>query len=531
MTVDPDVSKNRLELWLGCFLLAASLALHVWLTFTVGFHNQGLLGHEFRQTQTAISTYWMQKEGVRIDYPTPILGEPWSVPMEFPLYQSAVVGVSNATGMPLVESARLVSAMCFYLMLPGAWLALGLVRITAGRKAIILALILTSPIYIFYSRAFLIEAMGLATAVWWFAAFIQTIRRRSWGWLVATNLFGVASGLGKVTTFAVFLVPGAFLGLWWIWETWRRENEPLRPVAKLCVWGAGTVALPLGAAFWWVRFADAIKAKNPTAEFLLSKNLVDFNFGTLALRFSPEFWTKLWEHWIPHIVALPALVFVVLFGLLPGSGQRRNALAAFFLFLVPILVFSNLYYIHDYYFYANALFLLVAVGFALIQVLDAPFFPRWVRAAIVLLVIGLQLHGYQRTYFQDQRLGFPGGSDLSKAIRQIVPEDGVVVIYGDDWSSITPYYSQRKALMIRAGRGREFDVEVLKDSLSRFTGSSPAVLVLTGKARLESSVFEKVAPILRMDRRVLLETGEFRLYAREDFHDIAEAKLRDWNRN
>lgn len=45
----------------------------------------------FRQTQTAISVLWMIKEGHYLNYQTPVLGFPWSIPFEFPLYQWMVL--------------------------------------------------------------------------------------------------------------------------------------------------------------------------------------------------------------------------------------------------------------------------------------------------------------------------------------------------------------------------------------------------------------------------------------------------------
>ena len=44
----------------------------------------------FRQTQTAITSYYLFTDGISFKYMTPILGQPWSVPFEFPLYQFIV---------------------------------------------------------------------------------------------------------------------------------------------------------------------------------------------------------------------------------------------------------------------------------------------------------------------------------------------------------------------------------------------------------------------------------------------------------
>ncbi len=63
---------NRFNLLL---LLAAFLG-HFWLT-TVGWENKNLPGMEFRQTQTGLSTYFIQQEdNYSLAYPTPVLGKP-----------------------------------------------------------------------------------------------------------------------------------------------------------------------------------------------------------------------------------------------------------------------------------------------------------------------------------------------------------------------------------------------------------------------------------------------------------------------
>lgn len=83
------------ELALGAFIVC--LAFHFW-GVQVGWESQNLPGVEYRQAQTACSAYWIKAEkDFSLAYPTPVLGKPWSIPLEFPLYQWTVVAVSRAT--------------------------------------------------------------------------------------------------------------------------------------------------------------------------------------------------------------------------------------------------------------------------------------------------------------------------------------------------------------------------------------------------------------------------------------------------
>ena len=80
-------------------------------------------GHEFRQAQTAITTYYIdQQDNFSLLYETPILGKPWvSILMEVPVYEWSVVLLSRALNLPHFMAARAVSVTCFYLMLPAIY--------------------------------------------------------------------------------------------------------------------------------------------------------------------------------------------------------------------------------------------------------------------------------------------------------------------------------------------------------------------------------------------------------------------------
>src|SRR6187402_3033294 len=94
-------------------LFGLLLAFHAWGA-SVGWNNRNLPGCEFRQTQTAISALFILREdNYSLAYPTPVLGKPWSIPMEFPLYQWATVALSDTTGISLTVAGRTVSAVCF----------------------------------------------------------------------------------------------------------------------------------------------------------------------------------------------------------------------------------------------------------------------------------------------------------------------------------------------------------------------------------------------------------------------------------
>lgn len=270
-------------------LFVMVIALH-FAGATTGWRHGMLPGNSFRQAQTALTTLFIQQEGrYSLAYPTPVLGKPWSIPMEFPLYQWTVVGLNNLTGRPLVESARVVSLFCFYLALPALWLLLRELGVDPGRRWLVLAFVPACPVYIFYSRAFLIESMALMFSVWFLAAIFVGLRCGHRGWLALAAVTGINAGLVKVTTLMLFLAP---LGLVLGWQLWLavRGADAVRPAARHRLrMAAMTLMLPLAASAAWILYSDAIKAGNPAADMLRSGSLRSHNFGQLADRFSGDY--------------------------------------------------------------------------------------------------------------------------------------------------------------------------------------------------------------------------------------------------
>ena len=163
------------EAWLALAVFAACLGFH-FRGALVGWQSRNLPGVEYRQAQTAISAFYInQEDNFSLAYPTPVLGKPWSIPLEFPLYQWTVVSVSRVTGLSLTKAGRAVSLACFYLMLPAIYLLLARWHVAPGHRWLVLGVVVTCPLYVFYSRAFLIETMALMFSVWFWVAYERAV--------------------------------------------------------------------------------------------------------------------------------------------------------------------------------------------------------------------------------------------------------------------------------------------------------------------------------------------------------------------
>jgi len=504
-------------------LFCAALFTHV-VFATFNWRSGFLPGHEFRQTHTALIAYYIDAENnFSIPYSTPLFGKPWSVPMEFPLYEWSVVLLSRAAHLPHFEAARTVSLACFYLTLPAIWLLLGQLGLARPRRLLALALVLTCPLYIFYSRAFLMESMVLMFSAWFLEMFVRTMRERRLHWLILCALCGAGSALVKSTTFFVWLLPAALYGAACLWRE-VCAGPGWKPMLRTIGWGLGAVVLPCVTAFCWVKFTDTIKATHPSAHIFTSAELTRGNFGmyNLAARFSPETWGGLLAGWREAIMPAWVVGLIVAAGVGWSRRERWHILGAAGLFIFAQLMFPFAYALQEYYFFACAVFLLCALGFALHGVLDSGL-PRWVRWAIVCVPFAFQMGTYLQGYHLIQSVRANGGTGLTDALRGITPNGGIIIVAGDDWSPIIPYYSQRKALMIR--NGLEHDPAYLERALTDLKDEYVCALVMVEAQRRNQEFVRRVTAQFGLDPCVTFSHSTADVYLSNFCRDFALLRL------
>lgn len=427
-------------------LLFALVAVNALLVLGLGFTKPILEAHAFRQTQTALTIYWLLHGGPLLAYEMPNLGFPWSLPLEFPTYQWLVALVSLA-GLPIDPAGRLVG-FAFYLgCLWPLRMLLRTERFDSKTYLILAALFLGSPFYLYWSRTVMIESCAVFFDLWWLALFAAAARaeRIAAGRIVTLIAVGSIGALTKVTTFPGFMLIAGVLFLAVI----RRSNDRRSRLPVLGALAAGTV-LPILVTAVWVAYSDGLKAANPFGFPLISANLHEWNFGTIKQRLSLDLWQGVifarapsealgYGKWL----ALAALV-----GALIDRKYVVPAATCLLAFLAPFLVFTNLHMVHDYYQYSVGLFLLGAVGLGLASM------RRWARGWICVLALVAILAGQAVKFYHyyghylledDTQLLRYRVAELARSRTQ--PGQSLIVI-GFDWSSEVPYYGERKALEI-----------------------------------------------------------------------------------
>ena len=494
----PETSHRESRILSGLFL--AALAFHLWAV-TYNWKMPYMAGHEFRQAQTAITSYYIdQQDNFGLLYETPILGKPWvSILMEVPVYEWTVVCVSRLTGLPHVEAARGVSTGCFYLMLPAIYLLLARLGFSRPRRLLALALVLASPAYIYYTRAFLMDAMTLMCCAWWLLGFVRTMDTRRWPWLVLTIVAGSLAALIKSAIFAVWLWPAAGYGAWLLWQDIRaaRAGGSWKAPVKTALWGLATVAVALGLLRAWILYTDPIKAAHDSAWIFTSKNLAQGNWGLFDLRplFSADTWSFLLRCWDESIMSRWLVGMFVAAGLVLAKS-RKVMLGVGGIFFFAQAMFPYAYAYQDYYFYSCIVFLNVGIAALLGALLDSRL-PRWAVVVLCAVPFVAQVDAYRRSYWVGQNIWAEGTYPITNVIRELTPKDSVIIVAGADWSAVVPLYSQRRALMVR--NGLEYDSAYLKKALDRLEDEEVSAVVIMNNVRTNRNFIDLLAARYDLD--------------------------------
>lgn len=428
-------------------ILLLFLAAVVWslAVASVGWSHAISDWYGWRQTQTAISAYFMQQGGPWLDYETPILGPPWRMPHEFPLYQTLVVTLSSITGLRLEAAGRTASFASFYAALGAGYLLLAELGISRRRRLLVLAFWLLSPMYLFWSRTFMIESTALCLCLAFLTFSGRFITRGRPVDALLAVLAGCLGAAVKPPTVVVFV---GLAGVWWLVALWRRS----RVGATVRVLEALLIVLPLGAGWAWQRHADAIKGLNPVAYGITSGQLwQDYVIGADGLRLHPDILKPLWEGAVPDAVGHLVVVAAAALGIVIAKRRRALFVLALSGFLIHFAVFAPLDSAFQYYWYGMGVFLVAAAGLAAVALLECGDGRRHLAWLLVALVTVCSVRGYLTRMLPFQRQDLYAKPNwilrMAGALNEATRPEDVIVGFGMDWNPEVPYYAKRRALM------------------------------------------------------------------------------------
>ena len=442
---------SEAQLLVGMFIacIAYSIAMA-----SIGWSHTLLDRHGFRQTQTAISTYFMLRGGPWLTYETPVLGAPWAIPLEFPLYQWTVALLVRTFATPLDQTGRFVSEVFFYGTLVPTYLLLGRLGVRPHRRLIFLSLLLVSPQYVFWSRCFLIESTALFCGMWYLALTVGFRGRKRRLEVGAAILFGALAATVKLTTFLPFVL-AALLFVVHIWWQTGMARFSQKGLVRLVLSVLLLVAVPALCGMFWARYADSVRVQNPLAGFITSGSVSAVYFGTLAQRVSRGLWITLLWRTVPDVVGHSVVVLLGAALLVVSRRPLHLFLLCAVLFLVAPLTFTNVYVIHDYYAFANGVFLIAAIGWCVVGLLECEGTLRWVGMVLLISTIGVSMWRHVVSFVPVQRGNVERNLDIAQVLQRVTRPDDVILILGLDWNPELPYYARRRALMNREGKPPE----------------------------------------------------------------------------
>ncbi|RDJ00432.1 hypothetical protein DVT68_06455 [Dyella solisilvae] len=456
--------------------LANGLAVGVWLlalvfnllTLVWSWSQPILDQHGFRQTQTALSAYWLHAGGPLLAYQTPTLGAPWTIPFEFPLYQWFVAALAGVLPFSLDQVGRLVSDGFFLATL---WPLASITRsLGADRKLFLVAsgLLVLSPMYLFWSRALMIESTALFFSVGFVSLLMAYFRRPSTllvGCLIAA---AALASCVKITTFVGFALAGAIITLADFARHWRTHS--ISALMMRYLWPALAILIAIVTLAMWTHYADALKTQSRLGAVLTSTNLNAWNFGTFPQRVSGALWRDVvWGRSTREAIgAVTPLILALAAAAYLGKKAMAGLGVALVLYVAPFLIFTNLHIVHNYYQYANGLFLVLGLAYVAWQGLSRnPLFG----SVVFVLLVGFELLGFHRYFYPDMRKDMSDIRALRVAsfLDKQLPSDAMFVGFGLDWASDVPYYSKRKALLFPDWHETE-TLRNMRQAPSQYTG-------------------------------------------------------------
>ncbi|MEJ8816967.1 hypothetical protein [Lacibacter sp. H407] len=438
--------------------------------------------HHYRQSQTAITSLYLSLSEFKLSYLTPIMGSPWTVPMEFPLYQYLALVIHKFSGIDLIVAGKVINISA-HIINNLLLLAIGK-RLNISSAAVYIALIFYNlfPFYLVFDTVFLIDTFSLTLclqAIYFLCEWFHYSKKYTS--LFFFTIFGTLCGLSKSTTFIGILAPATALLFFYYANRQSVFAKPLRlSLTKLRFFLLATTGFVLAffITFMWVKYADAVKQGNPLSAMWTSSATRTWNFGTLEQRLSINNWKQYFTYsMLSHLSSYMLVgILFVLFSVLSDKKQKLAALSLLLLYLAPLFFFFNLFFIHTYYSTANILFLYLFFGYMFWVVVSAK--NRFARVSGWAVLLLFFVFGLYRSYaFRHQIIKNkpePGVySQLNRLPIQPKPNDVIVVVQNSRDPYIGFYFKCRSINLNEA----EYVTNGKAEGIKKLAGGLPIVML------------------------------------------------------
>lgn len=438
--------------------------------------------NSFRQTQTAITvTAWLQDEAMGVNestidkllyYKTPVFGKPFMVPLEFPFYQFTAYLLVKS-GVENVDVAGRIASIIFY-ALSAFLLFLILVELKFHQGVIVLSVFSYSfcLFSIFWSRTFSIEFCAVFFGLLFLYSYQKILSKHNQLiWFVVCVIAGIMAYLIKITSVLPYLLAIFFLFLKEIdISSWLRDFK-LKLILnrvisnrRLIIISALVVGIPLVIELFWLSHSNGIKLQNSFTKTLTSSALTDWNYGQFEDKIDPRNWKELFKRITFSVMPLWLLLVIPYQRSVRSFVSGKIWICLGVTFFLPIFIFWNLYFIHDYYLSAVLPTLSIISGLALMHFLNFFYINlnNWRITFPIIIVIGVMQYfiaskfpfSYQRNYQitltenRNVENHFYKTYEMAREINRLSSFGDLVIVTGFDWTSEILYYAERRGLMM-----------------------------------------------------------------------------------
>lgn len=451
-----------------------------WLLVAVSFlvrlgnlHSPLLEIHHFRQTSTAITVWCFLQQGIDLMHPMiPVLGPPWVVPMELPIFQATAALLIRLTRIDLDAGCRLTNILYFYA-------SAGILYLLAKRcfqhrsiAVYVVMFYLWTPFSIVWSRTSMIEfaatAFGLAYV---YFTILWLENRRNLAYPFMAIAMGCLGALTKITSMLPLVPLLLVLPAAAIWSDMRRDDPALQITAikrlgraLIREWLTIAVLLivyifPVAVGQAWVSYGDGIKQASPQTRFLVSANQSAWIYGTMEERLTPGWWRliffRIGAYVTPFaVMALPVIALIIV--------RKAPALARMTLYaalagtVLPVMVFFNLYHEHDYYLCAVLPVIALLAGYGLDYVVRTWVLTDWRTALPIIAAAALSWFMAYDYVSGSFTIGYDNAiCTLGRAIDDVTDPNECVVVADWDWSPSILYYARRRGFMVKDEQGKD----------------------------------------------------------------------------
>ena len=208
-----------------------------------------------------------------------------------------------------------------------------------------------------------------------------------------------------------------------------------------------------------------------------------------------------------------------------NNRYRAVIVGAIAAYLSVFLIFTNLHILHMYYQVSNAIFVCVAIGISIASIMD----KGWHKVAAVMLVCILisQAQFFREffwRYIQYDNVGDPMIL-TAQAARDATKSNESLLFFGENFSSVVPFYSERKSLGVVPWASPPLFDKMISDPQS-LLGDAPLGGIIDCRHPLQTS--EQIAKVsswlysaeqtakidaLLANRRTVFHNGRCRLMA------------------